>query len=490
MTTIIDELVVTLGLDPAKFNKGQREALDNFKRTQDEFVKGSQNVEISAARSVSTVGAFRTAAVELFAAFETAKGIGEFVANLTTANAALGRVSRSTGVSVTEINRWQQAAGIFNGDAGAMAESIKTLSDAFQGLKFGEISPIITTLRAISTAGGTAIDVSKGVNQSLIDIATNIEAIEKSHPGSSGYLLRKLPFDSGTIDLLMSGASNVRSVLQLVDQLGPATNRDTNAFGELQKRINLAKIAAESSGRHAGTPLAEQAVNTIDYLGTHTSEQLVNGAVDQFKAEYDKTGFFGAFWNLVSGKAGTSFGAGSPQPVTSLALRTPFTSQTDKEQFIRGEALRQGINPDVALAVAKSEGFGSYIGDQGSSFGAFQLHYGGLAPGGNKVPGLGELFTKETGLDARDRSTEREQIRWALSYAAKNGWGDWHGWRGTRFAGIGQSQQSSGGNTEITVNGGIHVQAGPQATGAQAGEAVRDALTRQTRTAQSNTGQQ
>jgi len=43
-------------------------------------------------------------------------------------------------------------------------------------------------------------------------------------------------------------------------------------------------------------------------------------------------------------------------------------------------APRYGIDPRAALAVAQQEGLGGGVGDQGTSFGPFQLHYGGAYP--------------------------------------------------------------------------------------------------------------
>ena len=79
-------------------------------------------------------------------------------------------------------------------------------------------------------------------------------------------------------------------------------------------------------------------------------------------------------------------------------------------------------------------------GDQGSSFGPGQLHYGGVASGGNSVGGLGDAFTRTTGLNARDPSTWQQQIDFSLDQAAQGGWGPWHGaarvgvsqWQGIR----------------------------------------------------------
>ena len=97
------------------------------------------------------------------------------------------------------------------------------------------------------------------------------------------------------------------------------------------------------------------------------------------------------------------------------------------EAMIRAKAPAYGIDPDTAVAIARSEGLNVYGGDKGSSFGPFQLHYGNVAGGGNAVGGLGDAFTKQTGLDARDPSTVPQQIDFALSQAAQGGWGPWHG---------------------------------------------------------------
>ncbi len=98
--------------------------------------------------------------------------------------------------------------------------------------------------------------------------------------------------------------------------------------------------------------------------------------------------------------------------------------------IIREAAIRHGIDPDIALRVAMSEGGtseGARVGDSGSSFGPFQLHYGNVATGGNAVSGLGDTFTKQTGLDARDPANVAAATDFAMAQAAQSGWGAWHG---------------------------------------------------------------
>src|SRR5215471_4316434 len=118
--------------------------------------------------------------------------------------------------------------------------------------------------------------------------------------------------------------------------------------------------------------------------------------------------------------------------VNAVQAQPPLASMTqpdpsEQEQYIRQAAQQRGIDPDTAVAVARSEGLNTYVGDNNSSFGPFQLHYGGVAPGGNAVSGLGDTFTARTGLDARDPSTWKQQVDFALDQVKQGGWGPWHG---------------------------------------------------------------
>jgi len=105
--------------------------------------------------------------------------------------------------------------------------------------------------------------------------------------------------------------------------------------------------------------------------------------------------------------------------------------------FIRQEAIARGIDPDVAVAVARSEGLRGFdpskgrwstgSNDAGTSFGPFQLHYASNIPG-FRARGLGDDFTRDTHLDARNMGDWKAAVDYALDTAKrKHSWRDWHG---------------------------------------------------------------
>lgn len=100
---------------------------------------------------------------------------------------------------------------------------------------------------------------------------------------------------------------------------------------------------------------------------------------------------------------------------------------TDIAKYIANAASARGIDPSIALKVAKSEGgLNSWNmqstfmknGVQEPSFGPYQLYMGG---------GLGNAFQKKTGLDPRLAANGPAGVDFALDNAKQSGWGAWYG---------------------------------------------------------------
>ncbi len=109
------------------------------------------------------------------------------------------------------------------------------------------------------------------------------------------------------------------------------------------------------------------------------------------------------------------------------------------ESYIRQSAAQRGIDPGVAVRVARSEGLqrGTWQsnvirkGIREPSYGPFQLLVGGEGTGFPE--GVGNRFIDATGLDPADPVNWRQSIDFALDTAGKQGWGQWYG---SKAAGI------------------------------------------------------
>jgi hypothetical protein len=133
-------------------------------------------------------------------------------------------------------------------------------------------------------------------------------------------------------------------------------------------------------------------------------------------------------------------GAASEVPVSPYAS-TPVTASGEIADYIRQSAAARGIDPDIALRVAQSEGGLENPVNQSSvikngvreqSYGPFQLYLGG---------GLGNKAL-EAGIDPRDPNQWRQGVDFALDQAKAGGWGPWYGAKKlgiTGMAGIGNA---------------------------------------------------
>ncbi|NTI74881.1 hypothetical protein G6L79_12815 [Agrobacterium rhizogenes] len=202
-------------------------------------------------------------------------------------------------------------------------------------------------------------------------------------------------------------------------------------------------------------------VNNGDSIGKAFGTALQNALMKQADKMWDKlfnqlasailgtgTGATGTTGTAATGIAGLGASTvGKLISPTSIASQKVTTPTTDISSYITQAALRRGIDPATALAVAKSEGGlnswnkqSTFVknGVQEPSFGPFQLYKGG---------GLGNVFQKKTGLDPALAQNGPAGVDFALDHASKNGWGSWYGAKNTgisNWQGIGNNTNMNG----------------------------------------------
>jgi hypothetical protein len=273
----------------------------------------------------------------------------------------------------------------------------------------------------------------------------------------------------------------------LVQALGGAVG---NWRANQAQNLATADAAAQTGNAYNWDPGQQQ--NVPDTPGQTTPALQQSDAINDATADNQTAGMSqnaalaaaiaasrGGGQSAGAASAGAAGPPNSSNPAPS-AGSTPGGSGLDPQAvtaYLAQAAQQRGIDPRVATAMLGGEsGYGTaYVGDQGSSFGPLQLHYGNIAPGVLSHPGLGDAFTAATGLDARDPATWQQQINFALDQAKTGGWSPWATTRDklgfSNFTGIGSGAAASpsayaGPSAAATAPAPAAISAASPATGA------------------------
>lgn len=205
MATIIDALVVTLGLDPSGFKKGQSEVNEGLKKTKDEADKTAKDMEAAGKRAASFFGSIRTELLALVGVTLSAQGIKMFVSNLTSDLMRLGIESRALDISAKSLDGWERSAEA----AGSSAQKITGTLSAFQDVLTqirtggGQDNPLFGALASFAGATGANFDYLNDNSEEIMKkISANWGKLNKDAQRRFGGMFG---FDNATQQGLSSG---------------------------------------------------------------------------------------------------------------------------------------------------------------------------------------------------------------------------------------------------------------------------------------------
>lgn len=495
MPTLIDSLILELKLDVTGFTEGQKKAADAIAKTRQDAQRGTKDLGDNMDKVGVAFQELQKKALAFLGVFTAAKGLKEFIADLTRMDAETGRAALGLNMSADELARWQGVARQFGGSAQGITGILQHFTAEIQSMALTGESTMVPILRSMGINMKNTNGQFKTGGQLLLDIAKRIQVIAKTDPSRGWWLGKNLGLDEATLALMIKHGDQFDRLVEEQKKLTNVTKEDTDAALNLQKAWERVDLAWENLGRKIKTyftdPLLEAAkaaemlarwlqdpTGTMKETPTGKEVEQAGGMEGWKKKKWQESikwmeehgipvpDWLKKHWGIdpatgqplpseeTPGAPAQSSPAvpGAPaQPTPSppgtstepgpggVRIPIPPASRSSltieqKEAIIRREAKKNSIDPEVALRVARSEGLFKYVGDKGTSFGAFQLHVGG---------GLGDIFKQQTGLDPSDPATEEAQINFAMAWAAKHGWGPWHGWKGQSWHGIGMRLPSA-----------------------------------------------
>lgn len=233
MATVIDALVVTLGLDAKGVQKGGREAGEAFDKTKAKAEKVGKDIEASGVKPAEFFTKMRNSALSFFAVMTAGKTLKAFVSDTVASNASLERTSRRLNIATKDVYALQKAVDSVGGSGDAATASIQNIQSAMTDP--AQAAQLAQRLSQLGVSDG--IDIKTGQINDISKFYQNLaENRTKLANAPRVGLLQDIGLDQGSIDLVLKGGSAVKSTFSTYESFGKRMQENAEASEKLQAR--------------------------------------------------------------------------------------------------------------------------------------------------------------------------------------------------------------------------------------------------------------
>lgn len=302
MATVIDSLLVTLGLDASAFKKGTEAA----KKSQNDLVavtkrgnkelsdldskaaaaraKNAKEMQAQGKKAVETFVSMRNEALSLLAVFTAGMGIAAFAKHTVFTSAALGRLSKNVDISTRELGGWTLAAKEMGGSAEGMLSDINNISQSLAKFRTGLPDSGIQAF--FQYGGGSENGELKDTKSFLFAMADLLSKINKVDPAKAQMVANAMGLSYDSFNLMKQGGPALRKQIELNSQLAGITEKNAEEAQKAQKAWADLSATLEKLGREILFPLLTELNN---WMTAHQADIIkgikefiaqANGAAD------------------------------------------------------------------------------------------------------------------------------------------------------------------------------------------------------------------
>jgi len=137
MATVIDSLLIELGLDASGFDKSQKKAVDSLKKMEDQANKSSKQNQKGAKETAESFDKVTESVIKLGVAAFGVAGLKSLITSVTQTNTQLNRQSNMLGINVNSLAAWGQAVKAMGGNAEDFAASMQNMEGGLTAFSLG-----------------------------------------------------------------------------------------------------------------------------------------------------------------------------------------------------------------------------------------------------------------------------------------------------------------------------------------------------------------
>lgn len=244
--TVIDALLVTLGLDTSDFRKGQKDVSDDLKKQREDAKNTAKEMAEQGKKAASFFSSIKTELLALTGVTVTAGGLMSLVKNTTSSLMDLSIQSKALGMTARELDGFGKAAE----SAGSSFERITAALQGFQAAKQGSLfgdtsSPIFSGMRMLTALTGDTFDVYSKDAKSLA--RSYLESLRKvKDPNIRRQIGAMGGFDDATIQRNQEGrflpdVDRLTKSSGITDASTKGAKEFTAAWAELGQNLDTVK---------------------------------------------------------------------------------------------------------------------------------------------------------------------------------------------------------------------------------------------------------
>jgi hypothetical protein len=221
MATIIDALVVTLGLDLAAFKRGKADATKATKTLTAEEKAAAKEIEAANKRAADSFKKVRNEVLALVAIFTAGMGIKNFTESTINSAASLGFMAKNLQMSTQNLSAWQRAAERAGGSAEGITAALQASQQEVAKFKLGQVTD---SQQWFLRFGGSVKDLKDG-NSYLLARSRIVAGLFKTDPGRARLVAQQMGIGDGEFNLLKQGPQAVLALVAAQEKNSAITEK-------------------------------------------------------------------------------------------------------------------------------------------------------------------------------------------------------------------------------------------------------------------------
>lgn len=272
MPTVIDALLITLGLDAKNFVQGSRQATAQLTTFKNQAQTTSKQIQHSTQQAVQFFSQLRTHAMSLFSIVLGVGGLEELTRKIVVSASAVDKLSNRFGVSVEFVSKFGNVVKAVGGSVEEAQGFVQSLANSLSQANINLPDDLFLKLQNLTSLG-----LQIGRKNGKFDVAETIKNISglmaKSTPENRNLIANMLGIPPGAFEAMRRPdfLAKLGAAPGIDRKLADSAQKLVEAFNTLQERVTVVAATLIEQMMPALTKLAD----TLDILVSTTGADLI-----------------------------------------------------------------------------------------------------------------------------------------------------------------------------------------------------------------------